>query len=163
MRQPRVVVRHSPIHGRGVFANRAIAAGERIVEYRGRRVPTAEAARTDAGRTASGHTYTFALNDEWVIDGSVDGNCARWINHACEPNCEAVIDVDIDGDPRRDRVWIQALRRIRKGEELGFDYDILLAVPHSTRLRRLWACHCGARGCRGTLLADRGKRRKRRG
>lgn len=153
MGTPRLVVRSSPIHGRGVYANRALAAGERLIEYRGQRIASARAARGDAARTRSGHTCTFVLNDEWLIDGSVGGNSSRWINHGCMPNCEAVIHVDIDGDAKRDRVWIHALRRIRRGEELTFDYGIVLAVPHDARMRKLWACHCGAAQCRGTMLA----------
>ncbi|MBP6693195.1 MAG: SET domain-containing protein-lysine N-methyltransferase, partial [Xanthomonadales bacterium] len=117
MGTPRLVVRRSPIHGRGVYANRALAAGERLIEYRGRRIAAARAARGDAARTRSGHTCTFVLNDEWLIDGSVGGNSSRWINHGCTPNCEALIHVNIDGDAKRDRVWIHALRRIRRGEE----------------------------------------------
>ena len=153
MGTPRLVVRRSPIHGRGVYANRALAAGERLIEYRGQRIASARAARGDAARTRSGHTCTLALNDEWLIDGSVGGNSSRWINHGCTPNCEAVIHVDIDGDAKRDRVWIHALRRIRRGEELTFDYGISLAVPHDARMRKLWACHCGSPQCRGTMLA----------
>jgi SET domain-containing protein len=149
---PRLVVRRSPIHGRGVYANRALAAGERLIEYRGRRIAPA---RGDSARTRSGHTFTFALNDDWLIDGSVGGNSSRWINHGCAPNCEAVIHVDIDGDAKRDRVWIHALRPIRRGEELSFDYDIVLALPHDARMRRLWACRCGAPQCRGTMLAPK--------
>lgn len=155
MASPRLVVRRSPIHGRGVYANRALAAGERLLEYRGRRIAATSAAHSDAARTRSGHTYTFALNDEWLIDGSVGGNSSRWINHGCAPNCEAVIHVDIDGDAKRDRVWIHALRRIRRGEELTFDYGIVLAVPHDARMQKIWACHCGALPCRGTMLARR--------
>jgi len=150
---PRLVVRRSPIHGRGVHANRELAAGERLIEYRGRRVARATASRDDATRTRSGHTFTFALNDDWLIDGSIGGNSSRWINHGCAPNCEAVIHVDIDGEAKRDRVWIHALRRIRRGEELTFDYDIVLAAPHDARMRRLWSCHCGAPQCRRTMLA----------
>ncbi|HET7845657.1 MAG TPA: SET domain-containing protein-lysine N-methyltransferase [Xanthomonadales bacterium] len=152
-RSPRsLAVRQSPIHGRGVFANRAFRAGERIIEYRGARIPRSEAVE----RETPGHTFLFTVNEHWVIDGAERGNSARWINHGCEPNCAASVHVDIDGDERRDRVFIEALRSIRRGEELTFDYRIELPVAHTAARRREWACRCGAPGCRGTMLAPRG-------
>lgn len=149
----RFVVRNSPIHGRGVFATTRIAAGTRLIEYRGARLSNAQAQAIDADLTRSGQTYLLRLNDHYVIDGRVDGNSARYINHACAPNCEAVIHVNIDGDELRDKVWIETLRAIKPGEELTFDYDVRLAVKHSAKLKRVWACHCGAPDCRGTMLA----------
>ena len=151
----RITVRRSPIHGRGVFAARAIAAGERIIEYRGARIPRAEA----LARETPGHTFLFTVNAHWAIDGADHGNSARWINHGCAPNCAALVWVDIDGDERRDRVYIEALRAIRPGEELTFDYAIELPVPHTAARAREWPCRCGARSCRGTLLAPRRPRR----
>src|SRR6187455_3450976 len=116
----RITVRRSPIHGRGVFAARAIAAGERVIEYRGARIPRSAA----LARETPGHTFLFTVNEHWAIDGDERGNSARWINHGCAPNCVATVYVDIDGDERRDRVFIEALRAIRAGEELTFDYAI---------------------------------------
>lgn len=151
----RIVVRQSPIHGRGVFATRAIRAGERIIEYRGARIPRAEAIVRDT----PGHTFLFTVNADWVIDGGERGNSARWINHGCEPNCAAMTWVDVNGDERRDRVYVEALRDIRRGEELTFDYAIELPVPHTAARAREWPCRCGAPTCRGTLLAPRKRRR----
>ncbi len=150
----RFVVRHSPIHGRGVFATTRIPAGTRLIEYRGARIDNARAAALDADLTRAGQTYLLRVNDECLIDGQIGGNSARFINHGCAPNCEAVIYVNIDGIAERDKVWIETLRAIRPGEELTFDYDIRLAVKHTARLKRIWACHCGAPTCRGTMLTD---------
>jgi uncharacterized protein len=147
----RIAVRRSPIHGRGVFATRPIARGERVLEYRGARIPLAEA----LGRDTPGHTFLFTVNAHWAIDGAVRGNSARWINHGCAPNCEATVHVDIGGDERRDRVFIAALRKIRAGEELTFDYRIVLPVRHTAARAREWSCRCGAPRCRGTMLAPR--------
>lgn len=154
MSQPRVVVRRSPVHGRGVFANVDLPAHVRQLEYRGERIDSAAAFRRYGDNSGSGETYLFAVNEHWLIDGSVGGNSARFINHSCDPNCEAVVWVDIDGDARRDRVFIETLRAIAKGEELTFDYALALSQPIATVDRERWRCHCGAARCRGSLLQD---------
>jgi len=143
------VVRHSPIHGTGVFASRDISEGEEILYYEGRLVTHDEA---DEGAEDDGHTFLFTLNDLWVIDGGAGGNEARWINHSCDPNCEPWLVEDEDGDPARDRVVIQAARAIRAGEELSYDYGITMDDPDSEEERALWACRCGSARCTGSLL-----------
>ena len=143
-----VVVRRSPIHGTGVFAARDIRAGEEVVYYEGALVTHEEAdAREDRG-----HTFLFTLNEWWVIDAGVGGNEARWINHGCAPNCEAVLVEDEDGGPAADRMVIQAMRDIRAGEELTYDYNLEVEEPITEELRALWRCRCGAPECRGTIL-----------
>lgn len=146
-----IVVRHSPIHGTGVFAARDIRAEEEIIYYEGRVVTHAQA---DAEYVDNGHTFLFTLNDQYVIDGGVGGNDARWINHSCAPNCEPLLDESADGEPANDRVVIQATRPIRAGEELTYDYGLVTDEPFTDALRALWACRCGAPGCRGVLLAQ---------
>src|SRR5689334_25043810 len=96
----RLSVRRSPIHGKGVFALCMLAAGERIIEYKGEVTSWRRAARRIERNGDYGHTFVFGLSDGRVIDGSVGGNSARWLNHACRANCEAV---EIDG-----RVFIEA-------------------------------------------------------
>lgn len=152
MSRPRIVVRGSPIHGRGVFANVDLPAHARVLEYRGERIDRAEAFRRHGDNSGLGETYLFAVNEDWLIDGCAGGNSARYINHSCDPNCEAVIWVDIDGDARRDRVYIETLRPIRQGEELSFDYALGLSHEISAADRERWRCRCGAVQCRGTLL-----------
>ena len=93
------------------------------------------------------HTLLFELSDGSVIDAGVRGNAARWINHGCEPNCEA-IEYD-DG-----RVFIHARRTIRAGEELTYDYRLSFVGPISRRAREALRCRCGAKRCRGTLAAE---------
>ena len=145
-------MRNSPIHGKGVFAAADLPAGEFLIEYQGRRIRHDVADRRYGDDGETGHTFLFTLNDQYVIDANVGGNTARWINHGCDPNCEAVIEEDESGDPRRDRVLIQTLRPIRAGEELVYDYGITLDERHTPRLKRIWACRCGARKCTGTML-----------
>jgi len=149
---PRLVVRDSRIHGRGVFANVDIEAKTRIIEYRGERIDADEALRRYGDNNVLVDTYLFSVNAHWLIDGNVGGNSARFINHSCAPNCDAIIWVDINGDERRDRVYIETRRPILRGEELTFDYA--LEVPRSLSIeeRDRWRCRCGALGCRGTML-----------
>jgi SET domain-containing protein len=144
------VVRHSPIHGTGVFAARDIAAEEEIIEYAGRRLTYAEA---DAlYPDDNGHTFLYELNGQYMIDAAVDGNDARWINHSCDPNCEVYLEEDEGGDPARDRLVICAMRAIRAGEELTYDYGIVTREPITDEERALWACRCGAPNCKGLML-----------
>jgi uncharacterized protein len=123
----RIIVRNSPIHGRGVFALRKIPKGTRIVEYKGQLITDKEA-------------------DRWVIDATRRGNSARWINHSCAPNCE------IEEEDRR--VFIEARREIRSGEELTYDYNLQIGEKHTKAAKREHACFCGNRRCRGTMLGE---------
>ena len=153
----RITATRSPIHGRGVFAVVDLPKGIELIEYRGRRITHAQANRYFDGGADTGHTFLFTLDDRWLIDASVGGNSARWINHSCAPNCRAVIEVDTDA-PRRSKVVIETIRPVRAGEEITYDYGIVLEEPHTARMKKIWACRCGARHCTGTMLRD--KRRK---
>lgn len=151
----RIATHRSPIHGTGVFAASLLRAGESVIEYKGKRLQPAQADDLYGDGGESGHTFLFTLNERYVIDGNQQGNSARWINHSCAPNCQALVVESASGDLRRDRVVIDALRDIQPGEELTYDYGITLDVPHSARLKKLWACRCGAPQCTGTLLKAR--------
>lgn len=144
----RFVVKQSKIHGRGVVAARAIKKGERIIEYKGDLIGWKEAdRRPSADPDNPHHTFLFALSDgKHVIDGNSNGNAARWINHSCAPNCEA--QESDDG-----RVFIHAVRNIRKGEELNYDYGLIIDERLTPTLKKQHACRCGAKDCRGTMLA----------
>ena len=138
-------VRKSPIQGRGAFATRPIPAGTRLIEYTGERLTPAQAdARYPDDSAGRHHTYLFAIDDDVVIDAAVGGNAARFINHSCAPNCDAVID---DG-----RIWIEAIRDIAPGEELAYDYAYVLEERHTPAAKRRYPCTCGANTCRGTIL-----------
>ena len=152
--------RRSAIHGNGVFAAAPIAKGERIIQYKGKLRTHAQVDSAYGDDDETGHTFLFTLNDKYVIDANIDGNSARWINHSCAPNCESEIVEDPDGDPRRDRVFIEARRAIKAGEELTYNYGIVLAEPHTPALKKLWACRCGARNCTGTMLQPKRSRKK---
>lgn len=151
----RLALRRSPIHGNGVFATCDIPAGIELIEYKGRLLRIAQADRIYADTSGTGHTFLFTLNERYLIDANVGGNVARWINHGCDPNCEAFVHESADGDPRRDRVIIESRRPIKAGEELTYDYGIVLEEPHTARLKRAWACRCGADACIGTMLRPR--------
>jgi uncharacterized protein len=146
---PPFEIRPSPMQGLGAFATHRIPAGTRLVEYAGERLtPSAADARYPDRPDERHHTFLFAIDDAVVIDAAVSGNDARWINHSCAPNCDAVIE---DG-----RIWIETLRDIAVGEELAYDYALQLTQRHSPAAKRRYPCRCGAATCRGTML-----RRKR--
>ena len=141
-------IRPSPIQGEGAFATEPIPAGTRLIEYAGERLTPAQAdARYPDGVDERHHTYLFAIDDDVIIDAAVDGNEARFINHSCDPNCDAVID-DM-------RIWIETIRDIEAGEELAYDYAYVLEERHSPAAKRRYPCTCGAAKCRGTILAKK--------
>ena len=143
---PIYVVRNSPIHGRGVFAATEIPKGSRIIEYRGERTSWKIASeRPDSDPDDPSHTFIFELDDGRVIDAAVRGNAARWINHSCAPNCKSVEDDD-------SRVYIEAKRAIAEGEELTYDYRLSYDGRITRKVREEYACRCGSKRCRGTLL-----------
>lgn len=153
----RIAVRQSGVHGKGVYATQAIRKGERIIEYKGERIDWPEALRRHPHDPSQpNHTFYFALDDDSVIDGRVQGNSARWINHSCEPNCEASLE-EVGGVQR---VFVEALRNIAPGEELFYDYGLVIDQPLTKKLKAEYACHCGSKRCRGTLLDVKKKEKK---
>jgi uncharacterized protein len=128
--------RTSGIEGNGLFARARIPAGECIIEYTGERMSKAESLR----RCMEGNNYIFSINEEFDIDGSVESNFARFINHSCAPNAEAQLEDD--------KVWIVALREILPGEEVTFNYGYDLDDY------REHPCRCGAVNCVGYILAE---------
>jgi SET domain-containing protein len=132
-------VRASGVHGRGVYATKFIRAEKRIIEYTGERTSWEDAPNDDTT-----HTFNFGLDNGEVINPGVGGNESRWINHSCDPNCEAVEEDD--------RIFIYALRDIAAGEELFYDYGLQIDEPITKKSKKEYECHCGAKSCRGTLL-----------
>lgn len=141
-------VRQSILHGNGVFAARAIPAGTRIIEYAGKRITHEKAdALHPTNPDDPFHTFFFTTSSGMVIDGGDKGNDARWINHACEPNCQA------QENASGKRVHIYALRDIDAGEELFYDYGLVIEGRLSKKLKKQYQCLCGHKTCRGTMLA----------
>lgn len=141
-------VRRSALHGKGGFALRRIRKGERIGEYIGERIDEDEADRRyPEDDDGPHHTFLFSLDDGSILDAAVGGNSTRFLNHSCDPNCEAIEEDE--------RIFIYALRDIRKGEELVYDYHFILDVPHTPAEKRRYPCFCGAGNCRGTILAKK--------
>ncbi|MDX9857520.1 MAG: SET domain-containing protein-lysine N-methyltransferase [candidate division Zixibacteria bacterium] len=139
------VVRRSGIQGKGAFATRRIRKGQRIIEYTGKRLTTAEVdALYDDTAMERHHTFLFSVDENTTIDAAQGGNEARFINHSCDPNCEAV---DEDG-----RIYIEAIKNIQPGVELTYDYNFELDEPYTRELRDFYVCRCMTRSCRGTIL-----------
>jgi len=152
-RTPLFEVRHSPIHGHGVFAARRIRKGTTVVEYLGDRVSHAQAdARYEDKDPNDNHTFLFTVDAKTVIDGGVNGNEARYINHGCDPNCESTT--------RNKRIFIDAIRTIQPGEELAYDYQIQRDSDDAPNVDQIFACRCGATKCRGSMLEAPKKPRK---
>jgi SET domain-containing protein len=129
-------VRPSTIHGTGVFARADIVEGTRVIEYVGERLDKDESLR----RRQEGNFFVFTVTDDFDIDGSVEWNPARFINHSCAPNCEA--------QEEDEHIWIIAVRDIKAGEELSFNYgyDIQDYEEHP--------CRCGTANCLGFMVAE---------
>jgi uncharacterized protein len=141
----RIQVRRSGIHGRGVFVRERIRKGARIIEYKGRRIPWKEAQDLPPFDPKNPyHTVFFSVDDGDVIDAAVGGNEARWINHSCEPNCETYEE---DG-----RIFVHALRGLRPGEELFYDYKMIPSERRTKKVEKEFGCFCGTSKCRGTML-----------
>lgn len=145
-------VRRSKIHGSGVFAAKNIKKGEFIIEYKGLLRSHQEVDAAYDGENETGHTFLFTLNEDFVVDANIKGNEARWINHSCDPNCDSEHVDAVDGDKSKDRIEIKALRDIKAGEELSYNYGIRLGERHTPKLKKLWACLCGSPKCSGTML-----------
>ena len=144
----RIQVRRSGVHGKGVFAARDLARGEVLIEYIGERISWEEALdRHPHDPLQPDHTFYFHLTDDCVIDANVGGNASRWINHACSPNCEAD---EVDG-----RVFIKARKAIKAGEELFYDYGLIIDEPYTKALKKRFECRCGTPRCRGTMLSPK--------
>ncbi|HEX2716688.1 MAG TPA: SET domain-containing protein-lysine N-methyltransferase [Gemmatimonadaceae bacterium] len=146
-------IRTSPIQGRGAFATRLIRRGQRVIEYTGEHIENDEADRRyDDEKMRRHHTFLFIVDDDTVVDAAVGGNEARFINHSCDPNLEAVVEGK--------RIFIYALRTIRPGEELAYDYQYERFDDHTAEDEKFYACRCGAANCRGTILVPPKKKRK---
>jgi SET domain-containing protein len=140
-----VRVGRSKVHGKGVFARRAIRRGTRIIEYAGEIISWKEAQKLPPYDPNNPyHTFFFSLENGTVINAAVGGNESRWINHSCAPNCET--------RDYRGGIYVYALRNLKKGEELFYDYNLEPADRRTKKLEQLFACHCGTPNCRGTML-----------
>ena len=144
----RVQVRRSGVHGKGLFALRPIRDGDLIIEYKGQVITWPEALkRHPHDPDDPNHTFFFHIDEQHVIDAAVGGNAARWINHACDPNCRAD---EVDG-----RIFIRAARDLHPGEELFYDYGLVIDERYTKKLKKQFECRCGTPRCRGTMLAPK--------
>jgi hypothetical protein len=146
------VIRTSSIQGKGAFAKEQIRKGTRLIEYTGERITHEEANdRYPDEDMDRHHTFLFEVDDDTVVDAAAGGNAARFINHSCDPNCETVIE---DG-----RIFVDAIRPIKPGQELTYDYAYILEERHSPAVKKRYPCYCGKKKCRGTILAPKNGRR----
>jgi len=146
LRKPRYLhVCRSRLAGRGVFTSRAVPKGTLLLEYLGERITHAEAGeRYYAAAEPDAFVLLFTVDRKVVIDGGVGGRAARYVNHSCDPNCEA--------DEIGGRIFITSIRDIAAGEELTYDYNMEAPSPLPRDWRRRYACRCGTPSCRGTIV-----------
>jgi hypothetical protein len=146
MKNKYFAIRRSGVHGKGAFALKDIRKNTRLVEYVGENISPAESDRRyDDTKVKDHHTFLFSVDNRKVIDATYDGNESRFINHSCDPNCDAIIE--------KRRVYIEANRTIRKGEELAYDYNYE-RTPKTTKAdEKLYKCLCGSENCRGTIVS----------
>lgn len=155
-KQPLFEIRNSPIQGVGAFALRKIRKGTLIAEYTGERIGNVEAdKRYDDAQMKRHHTFLFIVSAKTVVDAAVDGNDSRFINHSCDPNCETFI--------QRGQIFIEAIRDIPADTELAYDYLYERTEEEKGKegIEEYYACRCGAKKCRGTILAPEEPRRRR--
>ena len=131
-----VEFRPSPIHGIGGFAKTSIPAGARVIEYTGERIEKQQSLE----RCARNNQFIFYLDEHLNLDGNVEWNLARFLNHSCSPNCDAE---RIEG-----RIWIVARRDISPGDEVTFNYGYTLEDY------REHPCRCGAAECVGFIVGE---------
>ncbi len=143
-RAPLYEIRRSKIQGRGGFALRTIRKGQRIDEYLGEHITHEEADRRYDDKNGRHHTFLFVLDDDTVLDARRKGSDARYINHSCDPNCESVTD--------KGHIYIRAIKTIRAGEELVYDYRFDWQDEFDPDDVRYYRCGCGSKKCRGTIL-----------
>jgi SET domain-containing protein len=144
----RIQVRRSGVHGKGVFAVAPIPKGEVLIEYKGEIIDWPEALRRHPHDPSDPHhTFYFHIDEKHVIDAKHGGNAARWINHSCEPNCEAD---EVDG-----RIFIKSLRALKPGQELFYDYGLIIDDRYTPKLKKEYECRCGSPKCRRTMLAPK--------
>ena len=151
---PYFEVRQSAIQGKGAFATRNIRKGTRLIEYLGQRITWRTAdKRYDDEKMGRHHTFLFTVDDNTVIDAAVNGNDARFLNHSCDGNCEAIED--------RKRIFLEARRSIKAGEELLYDYQYERTDDHTEEDEKFYACRCGSPKCRGSILAPKPSAKKK--
>ena len=140
-----VKVRNSKIHRKGVFAKKDIPKDTYIIEYVGRKITNKEADKISEDETKNGIVYLFEINKRYTIDGDVPYNPARFINHACDPNAESLND--------KGHIWIEAMKDIKKGEEITYDYCLTTDDPYDH------PCKCGSKKCKGYIAKIRKKKK----
>lgn len=139
-----IKVKKSGIHGKGVYARKKIKKGSAIIEYAGERISADEA---NERYQENPSTYLFMIDDDIYIDGLSGGNEARFINHSCKPNCVAYLEDD-------NRIVIYALKKIRQGDELCYDYQLTDEGPDPEAVSTDYTCRCGMPNCKGTMMGE---------
>ena len=153
LKKASIQVQDSLIHGKGVFAQKKIQKGDCIIEYKGESISWKTALkRHPHDALQPNHTFYFSLTNGEVIDGKVNGNDARWINHSCAPNC---IANEVKDKKDLLHVFLFAKKNIKTGDELFYDYCLDIEGKHTKAVKEDYLCRCGSKKCRGTMLCKK--------
>ena len=133
-------IKKSNIDNRGLYANKNIKSGTKIIEYKGK-IITKKKVEENSKYDNEKAIYLFNLNKKYDLDGDFRYNTARLINHSCNPNCE-VSGVGF-------KIWVYAIRDIKKGEELSYDYGFGYDEYYKD-----FPCRCGAKNCVGYIVRE---------
>ncbi len=133
-------IKKSNIDNKGLYANRDIKDGTKIIEYKGK-IVTKKKVEEDSKFDNDKAIYLFNLNRKYDLDGDFKFNTARLINHSCNPNCE-VAGTGL-------KVWVYAIRDIKKGEELSYDYGFGYDEYYKD-----FPCRCGSKNCVGYIVRE---------
>ena len=133
-------IKKSKIDKNGLYANCNIKRGTKIIEYKGKLV-TVKNSEKDPKFDNSKAIYLFGINKKYDLDGNFSFNTARLINHSCEPNCE------VFGEGLK--IWIFAMKNIKKGEELSYDYGFSFDQDYKN-----YPCNCGSKYCAGYIIRE---------
>ncbi len=142
-------VKKSKVHGSGVFAEKKININTKVIQYIGEKILKSEGDKRSGKRISKylhsedhGSVYIFELNSKYDIDGTPNYNKAKYINHSCNPNCEVEIS--------RGEIWIRSIKKIKKGEELSYDYGFEFDKDDYTD----HVCKCSSKNCIGYIISQ---------
>ena len=126
--------------GKGLYASKNIKEGSKIINYIGKIITNKQVDESDKYDNGK-PIYLFTLNKKYTMDGDFSWNIAGLINHSCDPNSQ------YDGIGLK--IWITAIKDIKKGEEITCDYGFGFDKNY-----KQFPCKCRAKNCCGYIVRE---------